>query len=567
MLRRFIPLAVVVTVVVGGLRWLATDRGLVSEGVGVAIMMVLAVGLFSALAFWSASRLRRAEFEGETRRNELYRRVAANLTNGGVFLYDRDLRYVLAASANFRTIGLKPSDLEGKTIWEALDPASAAAVEPAYRAALAGERSFFEMDFRENAYLVTVAPTYDDEGEIVGGLVTTQTITDRKELEQQLLQSQKLEAVGLLAGGIAHDFNNLLTVISGYTSLALSSLRDAEAREGLEQISLAATRAAALTHQLLAFSRRQVLDPKPIRLNDVVAQAMPMLRALVEERIHFDVRLASDLPASVVDHHRLEQVLVNLVINARDAISGVGTIVIETSETVLDAEYVELHPGAKTGAHVVLAVTDNGTGMDEATRRRIFEPFYTTKPVGRGTGLGLSTAHGIVKQSGGWISVYSEPGHGTTFKLYLPVAPSHSPAGVPEPPAPRAVAGGTVLLVEDDHAVRMLTARLLTNAGYGVRAAASVDEALSILATAEIDVVVSDLVMPGGDGQDIADRPDVRGVLPPVVYMSGYTEASLSRAELLAGGARFVEKPFTAAVLLGAVGQAVAAGPRATTRI
>jgi CheY-like chemotaxis protein len=282
-----------------------------------------------------------------------------------------------------------------------------------------------------------------------------------------------------------------------------------------------------------------------------------MLRALVVERIELVVETDGEVPPVLFDRGRLEQVIVNLVVNARDAIDGVGRIVIETGVRELDGEYLSGHADAHSGAHVMIAVSDSGAGMDEATQARIFEPFFTTKPVGSGTGLGLSTVHGIVKQSGGNIWVYSEPGHGTTFRIYLPVASAeavaaHPPEDVPavEPPA---MGNGTILLVEDHEAVRVLTQRVLREAGYTVLATGSFEEAAAVLARSEVELVLTDLVMPGGTGEQIAERADARGVQPPILFMSGYTEAAVSRDDLLANGAGFLEKPFTPSRLLSAV--------------
>ena len=257
---------------------------------------------------------------------------------------------MLAEGTNFAEVGLQREELEGRTIWEALEPEAAAAVEPSYRAALAGKSSSFEMGFRDNVYLVTVAPTVDEKGEIVGGLVHSQQITERKQLEEQLHQSQKLEAVGSLAGGVAHDFNNLLTVISGYASMMLARMPgDDPNRVGLGEIALASERAAGLTQQLLAFSRRQVLHPHALDVNEVVSGLEPMLRSLIEERIELVFETPAALPQVLFDRGRLEQVVVNLVVNARDAIADAGRIVIETGERTLDADYVAHHAGARLG--------------------------------------------------------------------------------------------------------------------------------------------------------------------------------------------------------------------------
>jgi two-component system, cell cycle sensor histidine kinase and response regulator CckA len=558
-LRRVLPLTVATVVATAGLRWIATDRGLIPEAAGVILMTGLAVAICTGYSLWLARTLRDTTArQRHDERAELYRLVASNIPDGAVFLFDRDLRYVLAEGSNFEEVELRSTDLEGRTIWEALEPEAAAAVEPSYRAALAGESSSFEMEFRDNVYQVTVAPTFDDDGDIVGGLVHSQQITERKQLEEQLHQSQKLEAVGSLAGGVAHDFNNLLTVISGHTSMLLG--RAAEPgpnRESLKEIALAADRAAGLTQQLLAFSRRQLLRPQVLDVKEVVDGVVPMLRALVEERIEIVAETPGALPKVMFDRGRLEQVIVNLVVNARDSIADDGRIVIETGERMLDTDYVAAHTDARLGLHVMLAVSDTGSGIDNETLERVFEPFFTTKAVGEGTGLGLSTVHGIVKQSGGNIWVYSEPGRGTTFRVYIPVATesaidAHLAEDLPAHTL-RPADGETILLVEDHEGVLVLTQRVLEAAGYKVVTATTVDGAAEVIARHEIDVVLTDLVMPGGTGERIAEATDARGMRPPVIYMSGYTEATATRDGLLLSGAAFLEKPFTPSGLLSAV--------------
>jgi PAS domain S-box-containing protein len=560
-LRRLVPLALIVTLATAWLRWWASDRGHLSQTAGVILMTALAVILFTALALWSARKLRAVtSAQRAADRDALYRLVARNNPSGGVFLFDRNLRYVLAEGENFEDVGLSGERLEGRTIWEALDPEAASAVEPSYRAALAGETSSYSMAFRDHTYQVTVAPTYDDDGEVVGGLVQTRDITRESQLEEQLRQSQKLEALGQLAGGVAHDFNNLLTVISGYADL---SLRDAPPDTRLHgqvvQIVRAAERAAGLTHQLLAFSRQQVLQPQLLDVNAVVAGVAPMLQRLIEARIDLVFYLAPGLPDVLVDKGKLEQVLINLVLNARDAIDGAGTITIETTETTLDSEYVLRHTDAQVGRHVVLSVSDTGAGIDDEIVGKIFDPFFTTKPPGSGTGLGLSTVHGIVKQSGGNIWLYSEPGRGAAFKIYFPAAAE--PAELPEKDAaltygaPAPAEGLTVLVVEDEEALRKLTLRILEQAGYRVELAASAAEGAALLRGLEVDVILSDLVMPGAGGQTIAGIADARGSCPPIVYMSGYTEATVTRDGPLGAGSRFLEKPFTPAALLSAIAE------------
>ena len=374
-------------------------------------------------------------------------------------------------------------------------------------------------------------------------------ISERKLLEAQLRQAQKMEAVGRLAGGIAHDFNNLLTAIIGYTDLALADLREGDPmRQDMEEILRAAHRAAGLTRQLLAFSRQQVLAPRVLDLNEVVQTVDKMLGRLVGEDIELQSVLAPGLGHIKADPGQLEQVIVNLAVNARDAMPTGGKLTIETA----DVEVAETRGRDLTtvpaGRYVMLAITDSGTGMDEDTKARIFEPFFTTKEQGKGTGLGLATVYGIVKQSGGFIWVYSEPGHGTTFKIYLPRVEGAADALAP-PVGTAAVPRGTetVLIVEDEEAVRVLAKTALARKGYRVLEAANGGEALLLCESerAPIHLLVTDVVMPGLGGADLAQRlaplrPDMK-----VLFISGYTDRAAARHGTMQPGAAYLEKPFS----------------------
>jgi two-component system cell cycle sensor histidine kinase/response regulator CckA len=365
--------------------------------------------------------------------------------------------------------------------------------------------------------------------------------------EEQLRQAQKMEAVGRLAGGVAHDFNNLLTAILGSTELLLSGLEPASPlRQDAAEIKKAAERAAGLTRQLLAYSRRQVLQPEVLDLNRVVADMDRMLRRLIGEDVELVTTLAPDLGAVRADRGQLEQVLVNLVLNARDAMPRGGKLTLETTNTELDPGYVEDHTGAKAGPHVLLAVTDTGAGMDPETAAHLFEPFFTTKEVGKGTGLGLATVYGIVKQSDGYIMVYSEPGHGTTFKIYLPRVAAAEPA---PPPAlrPTVTRGSeTVLVVEDEEAVRSLSRRALEAGGYTVLAAADGADAVRLVERygGPIHLVLTDVVMPGMSGRELADRLVQRRPGLRVLYMSGYPGDAIVHRGALDPGTAFLQKPF-----------------------
>ena len=390
-------------------------------------------------------------------------------------------------------------------------------------------------------------------------VVVTSDITERKQLEaenqkltEQFYQSQKMESIGRLAGGIAHDFNNLLVPIIGYTELGMLKLApDSQLYANLKQIKGAGERAAELTRQILAFSRQQVLEMKTLDLNLVISEFEPMLRHMLRENIALQMRLVADLPPIKADKGQLEQVVLNLVVNACDAMPDGGTLIIETAQVVLDEVYVAKHLGAQPGPQVMLVVTDTGYGMDTATQQRIFEPFFTTKE--KGTGLGLATVFGIVKQHSGNIWVYSEPGRGTTFKIYLPVTDVPAPTeGAADLGTDTLQSAETVLVVEDEAGVRLLVNEMLRMHGYHVLAAGDPIEGLELAATHEghIDLLLTDVIMPHMNGQELYRhlalvRSDLK-----VLYMSGYTDNMVAYQGVLDQGTAFLQKPFTIASLL-----------------
>jgi signal transduction histidine kinase len=372
--------------------------------------------------------------------------------------------------------------------------------------------------------------------------------TQQRRLEEQLIQSQKMEGIGRLAGGVAHDFNNLLTAILGYAELMEPQLEDEGLRSELREIRLAGERAAALTRQLLAFSRRQVMQPRTLDLNTVVSDVKKMLARLIGEDVALVTRLDPALGSVEADPGQLEQVLMNLSVNARDAMPEGGTLTFETANAVLDADFAAVHPGALPGAYVVLTVTDSGTGMTDEVRGHAFEPFFTTKDKGKGTGLGLATAYGIVKQSGGYIMVESEAGRGTTFRIYLPrvegtaVGPKRTTSSSLAPSGTE-----TILLVEDEAGVRRLSLTVLETQGYVVLEAPSGDVALQVARseTGPIHLVVTDVVMPGMNGRELWDRLKVLRPDSRVLFMSGYTDDAIARHGVLEPGIAFLQKPFT----------------------
>ena len=355
---------------------------------------------------------------------------------------------------------------------------------------------------------------------------------------------------------MAHDFNNVLTVIKGYSSLLIDRMEPSDTRNLLERISEAADKAAGLTHQLLAFSRRQVMQPKVFKLRDHVTDLETMLRRLIGEHIEMVTRTAGDTGMVRADRSQIEQVLMNLVVNARDAMPTGGKLTVETLNVELDETYVRHHVGVKPGQYVLLAVSDTGSGIDAQTRARIFEPFFTTKETGKGTGLGLSMVYGIVKQSGGHIWVYSEPGHGTTFKIYLPRVDSAPDSVPPTQSLGSTVCGSeTILLVEDDHRVRELTHTVLTACGYQVLVAERPSDGLSLCCQhgGPIQLLLTDVIMPGGSGRELADTIVVRRPGIKILYMSGYTDAAIVHHGVLDEGTIFVQKPFTPAALAAKV--------------
>ncbi len=383
-------------------------------------------------------------------------------------------------------------------------------------------------------------------------------VSERHMLEQQFRQAQKMEAVGRLAGGVAHDFNNLLTVITGYSELLLNSASGGgnPYREQAEQIRAAADRAAALTRQLLAFSRQQVMQPQNLNLNTIVSNFDKMLRRLIGEDIEVRTVLAEDLGSAEVDPGQIEQVLMNLVVNARDAMPKGGRLTIETANAHLDDEYKVRHRYVVPGHYVQLTVSDTGVGMSAETRARLFEPFFTTKEVGKGTGLGLSTVYGIVKQSGGYIEVYSEPGLGSSFKIYFPQV-KRSAEGVARKlqAAPDHCGTETILLAEDDEQLRELASLVLTARGYRVLSAGSSEEVEAICKgeRERIHLLLTDVVMPRMSGTEIARRVAERRPGIRVLYMSGYTEDATVHHGVLENGVAFLQKPFTPATLAAKV--------------
>jgi two-component system, cell cycle sensor histidine kinase and response regulator CckA len=433
-----------------------------------------------------------------------------------------------------------------------------AVIEAAEEASLRGER--FQAEYRivrKDGAVIWVSDTAvvvsgSNSHPVMEGIIVD--ITERKLLENQLQQSRRMEAVGRLAGGIAHDFNNLLTIIKGYAELAEQRTgMQPDLRADIQQIENAAERASTLIRQLLAFSRKQVLQPKIIDLNAIVQGLDKLLGRLMGEHIEMVTRCGTNVGHVKADPAQIEQVIMNLVVNARDAMPKGGRLTVETVNVELDSTYARDHVSVKPGSYVMLAVSDSGIGMSPETVAHIFEPFYTTKGSGQGTGLGLSTVYGIVKQSGGYIWVYSEPNRGSTFKVYLPrvVAQVEAKPEVVELPA-AGKGSETILLVEDEEAVRELAKRILAAKGYSVVAAKSTKEAEQFAEKhgGKIHLLLTDIIMPGTSGRELAQRITARHPRTRVLYMSGYTDNVLAQGGVLEAGLSFLQKPFTPGALV-----------------
>ena len=507
----------------------------------------------------------------ESARHEERTRLAVIIEKVPAVLWtaNNELQITSAMGAGLTALGLKQGQPIGLPLHEFLhtndDDAPSVA---AHRAALAGKSVACEIAWKDRRFESHVQPLRDAEGLIQGVIGVALDITERERLTDQLRQSQKMQAVGELAGGVAHDFNNLLMVVKGHSQLLLDRLPDTSPlRSGAQQIERAADRAASLTRQLLAFSRKQVLQPRVLDMNEVVNGMIRMFSRVIGENIDMVFLPSADLARVKADPGQIEQVLLNLVVNARDAMPTGGRLTIETSNIELDRSYAATHASVEPGQYVMLSVTDTGCGMSEETQSRIFEPFFTTKGPGKGTGLGLATVYGVVKQSGGYIYVYSEVDRGTTFKIYLPqvVAELDKPAG--EVATPGQVRGSeTILFVEDEQSVRELVREYLGATGYRVLEASDGVEALKIASAhpEPIHILITDVVMPHLSGPDLATQLGASRPGLKVLFVSGYTDDTVFRHGVLEGGVAFLQKPFNLKALAKKVrevldGQPVAA--------
>jgi two-component system cell cycle sensor histidine kinase/response regulator CckA len=527
-------------------------------------------------------REERRNVEKALRESEEQVRLLLDSTEDGIYGVDLDGRCTFANAACLRILGYaRQDDLRGRPmhgLMHAKQADGTACVEVECPIFLAGFRPeatviaddvLWRSDGTRFAAELRSFPVRRD-GAHVGSVVTFVDVTQRKRLEEQVRQSQKMEAIGGLAGGVAHDFNNLLSVIIGYSSLALESLEEGTSwRSEFEEVKRAGERGAELTRQLLAFSRQQILQPKVLDLNQIIGGVEKMLRRLVGEDVELSLLTSHALGNVLADPSQMEQVIMNLVVNARDAMPDGGKLSIATENVDLDAECAATHLGVSPGRYVMLSVSDSGMGMDPATRAHIFEPFFTTKEKGKGTGLGLSTVFGIVRQTSGHIWVESEPGNGATFKIYLPRKVGELEVVTTATAAPTTLRGSeTILLVEDEEQVRDLSRTILRRFGYNLLEAKNGGEALLICEkhSSKIHLLLTDVVMPLMSGRELAERlvPTRPGM--KVLYVSGHTENSVARHGVLDAEIAFLQKPIIPDLLLKKVREVLDASPASARR-
>jgi PAS domain S-box-containing protein len=500
--------------------------------------------------------LERRQAESELRRSERLNRNLLQHLPHRILVKDRE-SVTIFCNANYASdLGLQVDDVIGKHALSFYPRAQAEAhdkddQEVMLSGVMKSTEEAYDANGLERWVRTVKVPYRDEKRQVIGVLVVFEDITERRELELQCQQAQKMEAIGQLAGGLAHDFNNLLTAILGYCELLSADLDpDDRHRDDITEIHKAGLKAAELTRQLLAFTRKEIIEPTTLDLNAVIADMKPMLVRLIREDVEIRLALQPGLALMTADRGQVEQIVVNLAINARDAMPKGGTLSIATANVELDERYVLTHRSVTPGPYVALTMTDTGRGMTPAVQARLFEPFFTTKGRGEGTGLGLASVHNTIVRSGGSITFSSEPGQGTVFTLYFPKAEATAVVA-PAPPADQTPAGTeTVLVVEDAAGLRSLTMRLLQRQGYSVLGAANADEAVEVFErNPSIDVLLTDVVMPGASGSELTRQLVERRPTLKVVYMSGYTEDSIVQHGVLTPGIAFLHKPFTASTL------------------
>ncbi|HXO88845.1 MAG TPA: ATP-binding protein [Candidatus Acidoferrales bacterium] len=524
--------------------------------------MVLLFDLYTIYQQFQIYRIRHQLVE----REELFRLISENAMDM-IAVVDLDGRRLYNSPAYARILGFTDDELAGTSFYAHVHPDDVHTAQQAVKQATAtnpGSTVQYRMRHKDGSWHTIesgASAILNQHGEVEKFVVVNRDVSEQRQLEEKFRQAQKMEAVGRLSGGVAHDFNNLLGVIIGYAEFLQESLApENDLRSSVDEILKAGKRAASLTRQLLAFSRQQVLDPKVLDVNVVVLDMDKMLRRLIGEDIELSTVLGLDLGRLKADQSQLEQVLLNLVVNARDAMPQGGKLLIDTQNMVMDEAFVRRYPyPVQPGPYVCLTVTDSGVGMDAETKARAFEPFFTTKEKGKGTGLGLSTVYGVVKQSGGYIDIYSAPGAGTTFKIYLPRVDDALTADAPIGAATSFTGNETILLAEDESSLRTLTRNTLELCGYKVLEAKDGLEALEVSERFKgpIDLLLTDMVMPGMGGRQLAQeltrrRPEIR-----LAYMSGYTGQTVGSQGPVDPGSVFLLKPFTRELLTRKIREAL----------
>jgi two-component system cell cycle sensor histidine kinase/response regulator CckA len=513
--------------------------------------LVLLFDLYAIYQQMQIYRIRRQLVEREA----LFRLISENAADM-IAVVDTNGRRLYNSPSYGKILGYTPEDLRDSSGLDMVHKDDRPLVEDAVREALDGGASRiiqYRMRHKDGSWRVLESRSsaiLDSQGKVATLVIVNRDVSEKKSLEEQFRQAQKMEAIGRLSGGVAHDFNNLLGVIIGYAEFLAERLQAGDAlRASADEILKAGKRASSLTRQLLAFSRQQVLDPKVINLNAAVSDMEKLLRRLIGEDVELSTRLDAGLDIVKADQSQLEQVILNLAVNARDAMPEGGKLTIQTENIVMDQDFVRRYPyPVLPGPYVCLSVADTGVGMDADTQARAFEPFFTTKAKGKGTGLGLSTVYGVVKQSGGYIDIWSAPGTGTTFKIYLPRVNEPSASSSPVTASATSFRGNeTILLAEDESSLRTLTRHTLELCGYKVLEAKDGIQALSVSSghPETIDLLLTDVVMPGMGGRDLStellrSRPDMK-----VLFMSGYTGQTAFSQGPINPGSAFLPKPFT----------------------
>jgi len=496
-------------------------------------------------------------------------RMLIETMNDGLFLMDENFLITFANKRFFEILGYPKDKIIGISMYHFLDVSNQRIFDEQIELHKKDGHTVYELRFTRKdgqkiPVIVSPSAIIDADGQFKGSLGVITDISRIKQLEAQLAQAQKMEAIGTLAGGIAHDFNNILTTIIGNADLALMDIIKKESlRKGIEEIKKAGERAASLTRQLLAFSRKQIVQPEILDINELLTDIEKMLGRLIGENVELLTIPEPELWQIKIDSSQMEQVIMNLAINARDAMPQDGKLTIETANADLNENYFRKHgiKGEKLGHYVMLAISDTGSGMDKETREHIFEPFFTTKEVGKGTGLGLSTIYGIVKQNNGFIRIYSSPGRGSTFKVYLPKVKGDAtkPEEKEQTPVDDLSGSETVLIVEDDYDLRKFVQEVLHCYGYRTLNAENGEDAMRVCKEHDdqIDLMITDVVMPKMGGREAAERLQPLYSQMKVIYMSGYTDNAIVRHGVLVPGLNFIQKPFTPEALARKVREAL----------